>query len=273
MEKKPIVRKTAYGMQAYAVVPEQAPRRRSMGGMHILGVFVTIGVHVFIFGAVWFMHQADADLIKRRSLEEPVQAIEAGLAIKSKSAQKKSALPSKDVTEKVKPPDAPTISNNAEAIPDPEKPKKKQEYVPKEAQDKKSVFEKYRNVDTGSLTSKTPGQGEANQVGSEDGSEFGLLDRAKGDPYVGELIGRMTVDFVVPTVVTQKAQTWGCVKLAEDGKIAERFIDPQHKSRSFAFNSAVEERIRRTTDMDKPVPSHLKELLVRQGACVIFKNE
>src|SRR5215475_8767028 len=169
MEKTPIVRKTAYGMQAYAVVPDAKPRRRGMAGMHVLGVFVTIGVHVFIFGAVWFMHQADEGLVKRRSLEEPVNAIEAGLAIKSKSAEKKSALPSKDVTEKVKPPEAPTISDNAEAPPPPpDKPKKKQEYIPKDAQDQKSVFDKYRNVDTGSLTSKTPGKSESNQVGSED---------------------------------------------------------------------------------------------------------
>jgi len=272
MEKQPIVRKTAYGMQAYVPVAEAAPRPRSSAPSHLVGMVVTIGIHVMIFGGVYFMHLADTDLIKRRAQEEPVQAIEAGLAIKHKAAAKKSPLPSKEVTEKVKPPDAPTVSKNAEAIPE-EKPKKKPDYVPKEAQDQKSVFEKYRNLDTGSLTSKAPGHADSNQGGSEDGSEFGLLERAKGDPYVGELIGRMTVDFVVPTVVTAKVAAWGCVKLDVSGKIAERFVDPQHKSRSAAFNSAVEERLRRTSDMDKPVPSHLKELLVKQGACVIFKNE
>ncbi len=272
MDKTPIVRKTAYGMKAYVPVAETALVPRSTGLSHTVGFVVTVGVHVMIFGAVYFMHLADTDLIKRRAQEEPVQAIEAGLAIKQKAAAKKSPLPSKEVTEKVKPPDAPTVSKNAEAIPD-EKPKKKPDYVPKDAQDKKSVFDKYRGIDTGSLTSKTPGKADSNQGGSEDGSEFGLLDRAKGDPYVGELIGRMTVDFVVPTVVTAKVAAWGCVKLDDGGKIAERFVDPQHKSRSAAFNSAVEERLRRTSDMDKPVPNHLKELLVRQGACVIFKNE
>jgi hypothetical protein len=272
MDKTPIVRKTAYGMKAFAPVAETARAPRSAGASHVVGVLVTIGIHVMIFGGVYFMHLADTDLIKRRAQEEPVQAIEAGLAIKQKAAAKKAPLPSKEVTEKVKPPDAPTISKNAEAVPD-EKPKKKPDYVPKEAQDKKSVFDRYRNLDTGSLTSKTPGHTDSNQVGAEDGSEFGLLERAKGDPYVGELIGRMSVDFVVPTVVTAKVAAWGCVKLDDSGKIAERLVDPQHKSRSAAFNSAVEERLRRTSDMDKPVPTHLKELLVRQGACVIFKNE
>ena len=272
MDKTPIARKTAYGMKAYTPIADAAPRRRTTTPSHVFGFIVTVGIHILIFGGVYVMHLADTDLINRRAKEEPVHAIEAGLAIKQKAAEKKSALPSKEVTEKVKPPDAPTVSKDAEAVPE-DKPKKKPDYVPKDAQDKKSVFDKYRNLDTGSLTSKTPGHADSNQGGSEDGSEFGLLERAKGDPYVGELIGRMTVDFVVPTVVTAKVAAWGCVKLDEGGKIAERFVDPQHKSRSAAFNSAVEERLRRTSDMDKPVPNHLKELLVRQGACVIFKND
>src|SRR5262249_21119185 len=213
MDRTPIVRQTAYGMQAFALVPEAAPRPRSTALSHTAGFFVTIGVHIFIFGAVYFKHPHDTDRINRRAKEEPVNAIEAGLAIKQKAAAKKSPLPSKEVVEKVKPPDAPTVSKNAEAPPE---EKKKKPDVPKEAQDKKSLFEQYRNLDAGSLTSKAPSEQDANQAGSVDGSEFGLLERAKGDPYVGELIGRMTVDFVVPTVVTAKVTAWGCVKL-DDG--------------------------------------------------------
>jgi hypothetical protein len=109
--------------------------------------------------------------------------------------------------------------------------------------------------------------------GSDDGSEYGTLERAKGDPYIGELIGRMTTEFVVPTVVSdRKLNTWGCVKLDADGKISDRALDPEHKSRSHAFNSAVEARLKLTTDMEQPVPERLKKMLVGKFVCATYTS-
>jgi len=272
------IRKTSLGMQAVGAQPIRGfdlpygeLRRGSDKRAAAWGMGVTVLLHLAIAGAIFFMNEIDRSHVEKQK-EEPFQAIEAGLAIKQKSqAGKKSALPQKDVAAKVKPPDAPTVSKNADAVPKEDKKDKKPEPAPPKDTDAKSIFDKYRRVDTGDTQGGD--KQDQNQIGDPNGSEFGTLERAKGDPYVGELIGRMTVDFVVPTVVTQKAQTYGCVRLDESGKIAERFIDPQHKSHSAAFNSAVEERLRRTTDMDKPVPTHLKDLLVKQGACVIYKNE
>src|SRR6185369_12872971 len=139
----------------------------------------------------------------------------------------------------VKPPEVHGVAMDANAVPKPkdEKPKPPDEV----ARDPRATFNKFRKIKPD----------EENQEGADDGSEFGTLERAQGDPYVGELIGRMTVNFTVPSVITdQGLETWGCVKLDAEGKVVDWAVDPDHKSKSHAFNSAVEKRIHETTDMD-----------------------
>jgi hypothetical protein len=269
------IRKTSLGVQAIGAMPHDLPRgevRARDGRVHALGAAVTVTLHLVIVGAIVFMNEIDRGHGEKRQEPAP-QAIEAGLAIKKKAQEgKKSALPQKELAAKVKPPDAPGVAKNAEAVPPEKKPEKKNDYVPPDATDAKSVFDKYRHVDTGATAGGE--HQDTNQAGDENGSEFGTLEKAKGDPYVAELIGRMTKDFVVPTLVSDTTlKTWGCVKLDDSGKIVDREIDKEHKSRSHAFNSAVEERLKESTDMDKPVPSHLKHLLVEQGACATYTSQ
>jgi hypothetical protein len=272
------IRKTSLGMQRVgaqpirgADLPRGEMRRGSDGRAHVWGLGVTLFLHIGIAAAIIFMNEIDRSHVQKQK-EEPYTAIEAGLAIKQKSqAGKKTPLPQKDVAAKVKPPDAPTVSKNAEAVPKEDKKEKKPEPAPAQDTDAKSIFDKYRRVDTGATQGGD--KQDQNQIGDPNGSEFGTLERAKGDPYVGELIGRMTTDFVVPSVVAdQGLTTFGCVKLDADGKITDRAIDPDHKSRSHAFNSAVEERLKLTTDMEKPVPSHLKKMLVGKFVCATYTS-
>jgi hypothetical protein len=271
-------RQTSLGMQSVGSQPfrsNEFPRGEMRAGnarAHMWGIGVTVFLHIGIAGAVIFMNEIDRSHVEKTK-EDPYQAIEAGLAIKAKSqAGKKTALPQKDVVAKVKPPEAPGITKNADAQPKEDKPKeKKPDYVPPEATDSKSVFDKYRRVDTGETQGAD--KQDKTQIGDPNGSEFGTLERAKGDPYVGELIGRMTTDFVVPSVVSDKnLMTWGCVKLDADGKITDRAIDPEHKSPSHAMNSAVEERLKLTTDMEKPVPTNLKKMLVGKFVCATYTS-
>jgi hypothetical protein len=242
----------------------------------VFGVVFTFLIHGGVLGGCAIMQHFDGLHADRRAStleQEKVTTIEAGLAIKKKSASgKKSKLPQKDVAAKVKPPDAPGVAMDPNATPSSTK-KKDNEYIPPDKQDPNSVFDKFRNVDTGEAGAIAEAGGDNENVqGAEDGSEFGILDKAKGDPYVGELIGRVMKDFTVPSVVTEEGlETWGCVRLKEDGKIDEWKIDPDHKSKSHAFNSAVEDKLKNTTDMEQPVPDHLKSLLVEQFACVRFK--
>lgn len=249
-----------------------------VGGPAIFGIVFAVIVHALVLGSCAVMEHLDGKKTERRATtleQEKVTTIEAGLAIKKKSASgKKSKLPQKDVAAKVKPPEAPGVAMDPNAAVDPDRKKDKNEYIPPDKQDPSSVFDKFRNVDTGEqgATLDKAGGDNENVAGSEDGSEFGLLDKAKGDPYVGELVGRVMKDFTVPSVVTEEGlETWGCVRLEANGKVAEWKIDPEHKSKSHAFNSAVEDKLKNTTDMEQPVPDHLKKLLVEQFACVRFK--
>jgi len=272
------IRKTSIGMQRIGEqqiraidLPRGEMRHGSNAGAHAWGLIVTLLLHAAIGASIFVMNEIDRSHVEKQK-EEPFTSIEAGLAIKQKAqAGKKTALPQKDLAAKVKPPDAPTVSKNAEAVPKEDKKEKKPDPAPAQDTDAKSVFDKYRRVDTGDTQGGD--KQDQNKVGDPNGSEFGTLERAKGDPYVGELIGRMVTDFVVPSVVSdQGLTTWGCVKLDGDGKITDRAIDPDHKSRSHAFNSAVEERLKLTTDMDKPVPSHLKRMLVGKFVCATYTS-
>ena len=257
------IRKTSIGMQAVAAGPllgdEPSRHAPKSGSEHAIGMLVTLGIHGGLVAIIVIMNIVEHN--RPKLAEPPPQAIEAGLAIKRQKTEKKSNMPQKDLAPKVKPPDPMGIAHNPDAVPPPDKKKKDQ--PPPDATDSKSVFEKYRRMDTGET-----------QQSENEGSEYGTLERAKGDPYVGELIGRMTSDFVVPTVVTdQSLETWGCVKLDENGKIADRAIDPEKKSKSHAFNSAVEDALKRATDMEKPVPNYLKAMLVGKFVCATYTSK
>jgi len=236
--------------------------------LHVVGIVVTIGVHGLVLAALIGMNHLDTGHAQKRAslADEQVTTIEAGLAFKSKTSKgKKSRLPRKDVAPKVKPPEGfRPASSDAPA------PSKDDPAAPDDKQDARSTFDKFRDVDTGEQVGSNDGADDATQAGADDGSEFGTIEKAKGDPYVGELIGRMITDFVIPSTVEPGQTAWGCVQLDASGKIVDRKLDPDHKSTSHAYNSAVEERLEKTTDMEAPVPAHLKPLLVDQFACVIF---
>ncbi len=259
------IRKTSLGMQAVGVAPvatvEDHRAPPNDGRAHVLGFLVTVLVHAGVAALLFVMTAHEQN---RPIREVPYQAIEAGLAIKKKATEKpKSKMPQKEPAPEVKPPDQPKIATNPDVVPPPTDEKK-----PKKPDvDPSSVFDKYRRMDTTSTD-------ETEVEGADDGSEFGTLERAKGDPYVGELIGRMTTEFFVPSVVSDiDLVTFGCVKLDAEGKIQDRALDPEHKSRSHAFNSAVQRRLDETTDMDKPVPNHLQKMLVGKFVCATYTSK
>ena len=215
---------------------------------------------------------------KKASLEERnLQHIEAGLAVKSKSSKgRKTKQPQKDVERKVSPTDV-AVSKDDQQKPD--DPNKKKDPPKDQEVDPESVFAKHRAGAEGTPTddpaAETPGTDEEDKVGQVDGSEFGRLEKAKGDPYVGELVGRMTVnpELEVPSTVPEGTDlvTYGCIKLAPDGKIANVQLDPDSKSSNAAFNSAVLRRLKQTTDMEQPVPENLRDMLVEKWACVPYR--
>jgi len=245
-----------------------------------IALALTLIVHFSVVGGLAVTGRCEADRLSRAAnlQEEQLQHIEAGLAVKSKSTKgRKSRQPQKDVKHKTSPNDIVVAKDDTKKPPDDKD--KKDEKKPDNEVDPESVFQKHREGAEGKPTdepaAEAPGADEENKEGQPNGSEFGLLDQAKGDPYQGELAGRMTVnpELEVPSTVPEgtNLETWGCIKLAGDGKVANVELDPEHKSGNAAFNSAVLRRLKQTTDMDKPVPDNLKGTLVENWACVPYR--
>jgi hypothetical protein len=250
-----------------------------------VGIVLAIAVHGLVLGGVVLGHSVDAQHTDKRtrSIDEK-NKIEAGLARRADvAAGPKSKLPQKPSGNKVKPPDAHGVATDPNRVTDP-KAAKDDSYVPPEKIDFNSIASKARGTDTseGDTEPTGGGSGQTNVTGQPDGSEFGTLDVAKGDPYIGELVGRISVDFTAPGTIDaelrpgEKLETWACVRLDLDGNIVDRKLDPEHKSRIAAFNSAVNDRLRADSlrKMSGPVPTdpsrNLVKLLVERYACVVF---
>ena len=225
------------------------------------GLIVTFSVHFGLIGVAMAVHALDSDASERFvATSQNVNVIEAGLAVRKKQKRgRKSRLVRK---EQQKQADPRTLGVARDA----------QGAAAKPDQDE-DVFNRFRNVDLEPDKAGDEGSEDEGAEGADDGSEWGTLEDAKGDPYVGELIGRMTKDFTVPTVVRQRnLTTYGCVRLSAAGKLVERSVPEEHKSNERTFDRAVEERLKLAFDMDKPVPGHLVDLLVKKGACAVYRS-
>jgi hypothetical protein len=193
---------------------------------------------------------------------EEAETIEAALAFKKVAP--KDRQPQKQKKEKYAPVDAPRVSNDPSAIPDDKKPDPKIAPRPDEI-DPASILHKNRVQDE-NLSST--GADELPREGADDGSEWGTERDAKGDPYVGELVGRVKSGWTVPALETGSGLAKGCVRLDGDGKIKAREL--AKRSSNANLDRSVEEALRTAPDMEAPVPDHLLELLTVKGLCINF---
>jgi outer membrane biosynthesis protein TonB len=175
-------------------------------------------------------------------------------------------------TEKPPVPEAPKIdTDNVVQQEEPpaakEKPKHKIKPRPDEI-DPDSVLDKNRAQDE-DLSST--GVDEVPKEGSADGSEWGTEKDARGDPYAGELRGRIESVWAVPSVETEGGVAQGCVRLDADGKIVDRAV--KKKSGNATLDRSVELALKKAPDMDEPVPEHLIDLITVKGICFRFTLE
>lgn len=233
---------------------------------HFAGVSGTVLLHLGFIGLLlarygWGGGEAEA----RSDRFKNAETIEAALAYKK--VEKKSRQPQKKKKKKFKPKSENKISRDAEK--DPVEKKDDESLPPKPDEvDVDSVLKKNRTQDP-DLSST--GAEELPQEGSESGSEWGTEKEAFGDPYVGELKGRIYKAWEVPSLETGAGNALGCVKLDEDGTILEREV--VKKSSNANLNRSVYLALKESTDMDKPVPEHLKTLLTERGICFKFVLE
>jgi TonB C terminal len=190
--------------------------------------------------------------------------IEASLAFKE--VKPRSKQPQKQRRKLYAPPETQHLATDPTQMPAP--PDKDQHKVKpnKDEIDINSVLHK-NHMDDDDLS--THGVDQVPVKGSESGSEWGTEEDAKGDPYVGELKGRIYKVWRVPSLETGSGKALGCVKLDQSGKIVDHLI--KKKSGNANLDRSVELALRQATDMDKPVPGKLVPLLTVKGICFEFE--
>jgi hypothetical protein len=237
-------------------------------GAHLLGMSVTVLLHAgLVFVAIT---RGDAlgcgggGTAEASDFEE-AETIEAALAFKKIAP--KDRQPQKQKKEKYAPVDGPKLATDPttkpEVVPEKDKPK----MVPREDEiDPASILRKNREQDE-SLSST--GAEELPVEGADDGSEWGTERDAKGDPYVGELTGRIKSAWTVPSLEQGSGAAVGCVRLDKAGKIQTREL--KDRSKNANLDRSVEEALSGAPDMETPVPDHLVKLLTVKGICINFK--
>lgn len=190
--------------------------------------------------------------------------IEASLAFKE--VKPKSRQPQKKRRKLYQPPETQHIATDNKTEPEP--PKKDDHKIKpnKDEIDINSVLKKHHMSDD---DLSTHGVDEVPVKGSANGSEWGTEEDAKGDPYAGELKGRIYKAWKVPSLETGTGKALGCVKLDKSGKIVDHLI--KQKSGNANLDRSVELALRQATDMDKAVPDKLVNLLTVKGICFEFE--
>lgn len=228
------------------------------------GFLLTSVIHgallmVFVLNSKSCVAESDAET----SLFKEAKTIEAGLAFKKK--KRKNKQPQKLRKKKFAPPEpVKVLKEDAPQIPEKVKEKKKVQ-IEEDEIDPLSVLEKNRKQDED--LSETGVDEETSEQGQE-GSEWGTEEDAIGDPYVGEVKGRVFDAWEVPLLEAGVGKVVGCLRLSEAGKIKD--IEVVKNSSNANLNRSVKLALKNASNMDKPVPSHLKTLLIGKGICFNF---
>ncbi len=191
------------------------------------------------------------------------QVIEASLAFKE--VKPKSKQPQKKKKQKFRPKTEDGASKDEKLDPDKEKPEKETLAVEDDEIDISSILDKNRKQDE---DLSDTGSDEVPVEGSANGSEWGTEKEARGDPYVGELKGRIYDAWKVPALESGTGKAVGCVRLDKDGVIVDKEL--KKRSKNTNLDRSVEVALKNATAMDKPVPDALLNLLTVKGICFNF---
>jgi hypothetical protein len=232
--------------------------------LKIAGISVTLLLHgalaAIVISKLGSGGGKDADAARF----EGAVTIEASLAFKK--IDDPSHQPQKKKRQLFRPPDAQRIATDQAQPPPP--PDKDQKLKPnKDEIDVKSILDKNRPQDD---DLSTHGVDQVPKAGAENGSEWGTEMEAKGDPYAGELKGRIYAAWKVPSLEAGKGEALGCVRLDKNGKVVDHQVK---KSGNANLDRSVELALRDAEGMDKPVPDNLVELMTQKGICFRFQLE
>lgn len=194
------------------------------------------------------------------------QTIEAALAFKA--VDPKSKQPVKEKKKKFRPKDE-GVSRDPDAKPRDKKDDPDHKVAVEDHEiDFESTLRKNRQEDP---DKSSTGVDQKPIEGSATGSEWGTEREAKGNPYAGELKGRIHSVWEVPSLETEGGSALGCVRLNRDGKIIDSKLKKPSKNSN--LNRSVRLALKKAPPMEKPVPADMIDLLTVKGICFRFELE
>ena len=205
---------------------------------------------------VWFADDA------RASAKPPLmemESIEASLAYKKPNAPKQPQKVKQAPNPEVKPDG---VSRDETKKVDDKKPDPKED-KPSKVVDPLAKFHRPQedDTDTGKPTES---------IGAFDGSEFGIGDVTKGDPYFQRLV--VDLAWAAPELARSGADApIGCVHITADGKIPEtKFKDKGDDDIATLAETALSELKKKRNKDPEEVPTHLLKALTTKWVCFKF---
>ena len=230
----------------------------------VSGLAATFLLHIFVAGLVVAKDDGSGCMgggTAQATDFAEAQTIEASLAFKEVKPKNKQPQKKKKQKFRQKVEDG---ASTEEKVKEPKKEDKSLR-VDEDEVDINAILNKNRKQDE---DLSDTGSDELPVEGSATGSEWGTEKEARGDPYVGELKGRIYTAWKVPALETGTGMAVGCVRLDPDGKIVAREL--KERSKNSNLDRSVEVALKDAPDMESPVPDKLKTLLTVNGICFKF---
>jgi len=232
----------------------------------LTGLAFTLLLHLFVAGLVVAKNDGTgcggSDASGSTNFAQ-AEVIEASLAFKE--VKPKNKQPQKKKKQKFRPKTEDGASKRETVDPKKDKPKKETLPVDDDEVDINSILDKHRKQDE---DLSDTGSEEVPVEGSSQGSEWGTEKEARGDPYVGELRGRIYDAWKVPALETGNGKAIGCVRLDKEGAIVDREL--KKRSKNTNLDRSVEVALKNAPAMETPVPDALINLLTVKGICFNF---
>jgi hypothetical protein len=190
---------------------------------------------------------------------DDMQMIEASIAYKNPKAPKQ---PQKERNTPPPPVKEEGVSHDEHKKPDDKKDEPKDK--PTATPSTENVLDKYRRQDP-DLDS-----GPTQPIGAFDGSEFGVGDVTKGDPYFAALVNDLA--WTPPKLAKADAEPpVGCIHLTADGKIPETTFKVKGDDDIAVLAEAALKALKKARN-DNPVevPTHLLRQLTTRWICFKF---
>lgn len=227
--------------------------------MHMFAVFGTLALSAaLVVPTVILGNNADADAAPPL---DNLEAIEASLAYKKPNAPKQPQKQKAPPPPEVKPLG---VSHDENKKPDDKKPDDKK---PDKVSDKpiKDPLKQFARPDEDQETGEP-----TTNIGSFDGSQFGIGDVTKGDPY----FQRLVVDLAWSSPELAKsgaAAPVGCIHITADGKIPEtKFQVKGDDDIATLAETALRELKQKRNEKPEEVPTHLLKQLTTRWVCFKF---